>query len=144
MSAAAHDRARASDGVAIREESALLRHYRNSEHLANERTHLSYVTMAIALISLGITINRFSIYLLQNGKIESDRGPIDLLRNTSQLGLGMVLFGFALMVFALHRYLRVERAIDRDIFRSQRRFIEGITLMTLFGGALSIIWLFLR
>ena len=37
-----------------------------SEHLANERTYLAYLRTAISLISFGITINRFSIYLVQS------------------------------------------------------------------------------
>ena len=144
MSASAHDRTHSVDPASFRGKDALLQHYQTSEHLANERTHLAYVTTSIALISLGIAINRSSVYVLQKSDIQSGPSPIDLLRNIAQLGVGMVLFGFGLMVLALHRFLRVERAIDRDDFRSQRRFIEGITLTTLFGGALSIIWIFLR
>ncbi|HOK48281.1 MAG TPA: DUF202 domain-containing protein, partial [Bryobacteraceae bacterium] len=33
------------------------------DHLANERTFLAWLRTAVALISLGIAINRFSLYL---------------------------------------------------------------------------------
>jgi uncharacterized membrane protein YidH (DUF202 family) len=56
----------------------------------------------------------------------------------------MVLYGFGLLVLALYRYLRVERAIDRLDYHPQRRFVEGLTLGTLFAAGLSVIWLFLR
>jgi hypothetical protein len=40
--------------------------------------------------------------------------------------------------------LRVDRAIDRLDYTPERFFVKGLTLSSLFAGALSIIWLFLR
>ncbi|HEY2379268.1 MAG TPA: DUF202 domain-containing protein [Gemmatimonadaceae bacterium] len=144
MSAAAHERRRRGDAADEARKDPSIRHYQASEHLSNERTHLAYVRTAISLISLGITVNRFSIYLIENGGPDADRRPLGLLRDTKQIGLGMVLFGFLLMVLSLHRYLRVDRAIDRLDYKPERFFVEGLTLSALFIGALSIIWLFLR
>jgi uncharacterized membrane protein YidH (DUF202 family) len=56
----------------------------------------------------------------------------------------MVLYGFLLVVLAIHRYLRVDRAIDRLEYKPQGFLVEGLTLTALFAGALSIIWMFLR
>jgi uncharacterized membrane protein YidH (DUF202 family) len=87
-------------------------------------------------------VNRFSVYLIDSG--DADLRPVGLLRDTKQIGVGMVLYGFLLMVLALHRYLRVDRAIDRLDYKPQRFLVEGLTLTSLFVGALSIIWIFLR
>jgi hypothetical protein len=46
------------------------------------------------------------------------------------------------MVLALHRYRRVERAIDNGDSQSQRRLIEWLTLIALLGAAPGIIWMF--
>lgn len=54
----------------------------------------------------------------------------------------MVLFGCLWIVLALHRYRRVERAIDYGDFLSQRRLIEWLTISALLGAALGIIWMF--
>ena len=124
-------------------DDASIRHYQHTEYLSNERTHLAYLRTALALVTLGITMNRVSEYFLVDQQLERLR-PLSLLRNTAQLGIGMVLYGFGLMVLALHRYLRVERAIDRFDYRPQRRFVEGLTLATVFAAGLSVIWLFLR
>jgi putative membrane protein len=126
-----------------RRDDASIRYYQHAEYLANERTHLEYMRTAVALISLGILMNRVSQYLLIGEQLERAR-PLSLLRNTAQLGIGMVLYGFALLVLALYRYLRVERSIDRFDYRPQRRFVEGLTLGTVFAAGLSVIWLFLR
>ena len=144
MSTAAHEHRRRGDALEEARKDASVRHYQASEHLANERTHLSYLTTAISLVSLGITVNRFSVYLIQNGMTGSDHQPLGLLRDTKQIGLGMVLYGFLLMVLALHRYMRVDRAIDRLDYKPQRFLVEGLTLSSLFVGALCIIWIFLR
>ena len=143
MKASASDPLHVGAAAPDRRDAASIRHYQNAEHMANERTHLAYLRTAIALVSLGITMNRFSLYLLQNGQLEPSH-PLGLLRGTAQIGLGMVLFGFLVMVVALHRYLRVERAIDSFDYQPQRRLIEGLTLTAVLGGALSIIWMFLR
>lgn len=142
MSAPAHERRRGADVIEQARTDPSIRHYQASEHLANERTHLSYLSTAISLVSLGITVNRFSVYLIDSG--DADRRPVGILRDTKQIGLGMVLYGFLLMVLALHRYLRVDRAIDRLDYKPQRFLVEGLTLSSLFVGALSIIWMFLR
>src|SRR6516165_661830 len=36
-----------------------------TDHLANERTYLAFLRTSVGLISFGITINRFSLFLLQ-------------------------------------------------------------------------------
>jgi putative membrane protein len=143
MNAPARRDARPETTTTDRRDDASIRHYQHAEYLANERTHLAYLRTAVALISLGITMNRVSQYFLISEQLERSR-PLALLRNTAQLGLGMVLYGFGLMVLALHRYLRVEREIDQFDYQPQRRFVKGLTLGTLFAAGLSMIWLFLR
>ena len=144
MSAAAHERRRSADVIEQARTDPSIRHYQAAEHLSNERTHLAYLRMAVSLVSLGIIVNRFSVYLSQNGELDAERRPVGLLRDAKQIGLGMVLYGFLVMVLALHRYLRVDRAIDRLDYRPQRFLVEGLTLSSLFVGALCIIWIFLR
>lgn len=87
MNATTEGQERAVAPAADRRELLSINHYHNAEHLANERTHLAYMRTAIAVISLGITMNRFSRYLTETEHIERS-GPLDLLRSTSQIGLG--------------------------------------------------------
>lgn len=44
---------------------------RGRTHLGNERTHLAYLRTTVSLIGFGITINRFSTYLIQNDQARS-------------------------------------------------------------------------
>ena len=95
------------------------------------------------LVSLGITLNRYCLYLIESAGPDTGRRPVGLPRDTKQSAIGMVLYGFVLLVLALHR-LRVDRAIDRLDYKPQRFLVEGLTLTSLFAGALSIIWMVLR
>lgn len=139
-----HERPRGREPAPPVSELVSLRHYQNAEHLANERTHVAYVGTAIFLLSLGAIVNRFSLFVMEHDRLADFPNQGRLVHDTTQIGLGMVLFGFTLLVLALHRYLRVERAIDRLDYRPQRRLIAGITLSALFAGTLAVIWLFLR
>ena len=111
-----------------------------SEHLANERTHLAYLRTAVCLISLGITVNRFSIYLQQHDK--TYERPNDVLAGTASAGLGMVLFALLLMLVALHRFRTVERAIDRGGYEPGGRLVTALTLSVVLAGAFGIVWMF--
>ena len=47
----------------LKQQQAELHHV--SEHLANERTILAWIRTAIAVMTLGIAINRFSLFLVE-------------------------------------------------------------------------------
>jgi putative membrane protein len=118
-----------------------VRHIHLSEHLSNERTHLAYLRTSIAVMSFGITINRFSLYLLQSEKITTET-PRRMMEDTEQVGFGMVIFGMLLMLWAGIRYTTVSRAIDRGDFRPSKKMIWIITIGVLLLGASSLVWLF--
>jgi len=115
-----------------------------SEHLANERTYLAYLRTAISLISFGITINRFSIYLIQSNKLpEQTLGRWDMV-SVGRVGFGMVIFGLLLIVWAGIHFTRVSRGIDRGDYRPSQFVMWIITASVLIGGGISLIWLFPR
>lgn len=115
-----------------------------SEHLANERTHLAYIRTAISLVSLGISINRFSLYLLESDQGNGSPTGRALLRDGERVGFGMVLLGLAVVAMALWRYVRVDRDIVAGSFRSNRMMVWTLSLLVLALGGFSVTWLFLR
>lgn len=66
---------------------------RGRTHLGNERTHLAYLRTTVSLIGFGITINRFSTYLIQND--QAPKGNRLMLHDASNAGFGMVLLGYS-------------------------------------------------
>jgi putative membrane protein len=125
-------------------DSALAHHARLShlsEHLANERTYLAYLRTSVSLMSFGFAINRFSIYLEQFRATPHNRGNGSVLFGSQELGIVMVLFGMALMVWAAVYYSQVFEQIEAREFRPIRRGIFIITLLILVAGAAGIAWL---
>lgn len=109
-------------------------------HLSNERTHLSYLRTSISLIGFGITLNRFSGFLQQQGQLAPKTGL--MLRNTENVGSGMVVLGLLLVMWALYRYWHVNQDINNGRFRSLDRAIVVVTLLFILLGGLTSAWLF--
>jgi putative membrane protein len=113
-----------------------------SEHLANERTYLAYLRTSVSLLSFGITINRFSLYLIQSKAVpERALAHFDLL-GLSKVGFGMVILGLLLMLWAGWHFTSVSRGIDRGDYQPNQLAAWIITLFVLLGGGISLIWLF--
>ncbi len=122
-----------------------------TEHLANERTYLAYVRTSIALITFGITINRFSLFLIQTGPARPYEGPVPavpaprvLLGDTEHLGMGMVIGGLIVLIWSAVRYSRIRVQIQRDNYTSDAVTIWFVTLGVLVLGVWSVLWLFQR
>lgn len=115
---------------------------RGRTHLGNERTHLAYLRTTVSLIGFGITINRFSMYLIQ-----SDGGPKGshwLLRDAGNAGLGMVVLGLLLLIWSLARYWKVSNDIERGVIVPRHRATIFFTLGLLLLGGLTALWLFIE
>lgn len=109
-------------------------------HLSNERTHLSYLRTAIALIGFGITLNKFSGYLIQHHATPTSAMP---LRDAGNVGWGMVMLGLLLLVWSLYRFWQVSKDIERGEFVPRYRAVVVSSLGLLLIGGASAVWLFL-
>ncbi len=112
-------------------------------HLSNERTHLSYLRTSISLIGFGITLNRFSEFLQEKGRLSAEL-PSETLRQTEHAGAGMVVVGLALLAWSLYRYWHVNQDIRRGVFRPLNRAVVSVTVLLLVMGGFTTIWLFLQ
>jgi putative membrane protein len=110
-----------------------------SDHLANERTYLAYLRTAVSLMSFGIAINRFSIFLESSNKMPSGTH----LGGSAEIGIGMVFLGMVLLAWAAVRYIMVLRQIELQDFRPRPRGILILTTLVLVFGLGGIGWLFI-
>ena len=113
---------------------------RGRTHMANERTHLAYLRTTVSLIGFGITINRFSTYLIQND--QAPEGGRLLLHDASNAGFGMVLLGLALLVWSLVRYWQVSGDIERGVIVTRHRATTAFSIGLLLLGGFTAVWLF--
>jgi putative membrane protein len=124
--------------------SPSIRHYRASEHLSNEQTHVAYMWTAILLVGLGVVVHCAGIYLTDHDQVTLPRRTLAILSGAKHLGLGMVLYGLLVMAFALRRYHRVSRAIERMDYRPDRVMVEALTMTALGASVVGIVWMLMR
>jgi putative membrane protein len=89
-----------------------------SDHAGNERTFLSWVRTAIAVIAFGFVIEKFNLFMLtlaNANSLDAER-LLQLERLSGPLGrydgLALILFGLVLVVIAATRFVRTERLLD--------------------------------
>ena len=111
-----------------------------SDHLANERTILAWIRTAIAVIALGVAINRFSLFLMEFYRIEPQARSAN--RHAEAVGVGLVILGLVIMCGAIWHYLRVANAIDRQTYRAPRLVMALTSLAVVAIGGAALIWLF--
>ena len=116
-----------------------------SEHLANERTILAWIRTAIAVMTLGVAINRFSLFLVEFSHAVPGFKTGHHMRNVraEELGIGLVVLGVAMMVGASWHYLHVANAIDDGTYRPARLKIVMTSIVVLGMGGASLMWLIL-
>ena len=103
---------------------------KGQEYLANERTFLAWIRTAIAVISLGFVVARFSLWLRQLSQTGESRLPLPRLHGISlPMGELLMLFGACLSVLAAWRYHVVNRQIEEDHVSADRGLIVLITIV---------------
>jgi len=128
----------ASDIDRLKEQQAKQHHV--SEHLANERTILAWIRTAIAVMTLGVGINRFSLFLVEFSHIVPSGGRTANI-HAEELGVGLVILGIVMMLGAIWHYLDVAKAIDEDTYRPSRVKIVLTSLAVVVLGGASLAWL---
>lgn len=103
---------------------------RTRDHLANERTYLAWMRTAISLLGFGIVIARLRHFLLPNTP------------GSGILALGLSLSGLATIVFSTWHYLTVLRAIERNRYEPNVRWVLLFSTFVLLIGT-GVIYLLL-
>jgi putative membrane protein len=102
---------------------------RTRDHLANTRTLLAWLRLAMALIGLGFAADR--LQLMAGGQ----RSP---------LGIGAAAAGLVVAALAAARFLRQRAAIERPVFRVSYRLDVVVTAAAAGGGLLILLLLVTR
>jgi putative membrane protein len=121
----------------LKQQQAKLHHV--SEHLANERTILAWVRTAIAIMTLGIAINRFSLFLIEFARNVPGGRTTNI--HAEEVGVGLVIVGVIVMLGGIWHYLDVARAIDEGNYQASRSRIVLPALIVVLIGAASLVWL---
>ncbi len=111
-----------------------------SEHLANERTILAWIRTAIAVMTLGVAINRFSLFLMEVHQVVPGSNAAN--RHVEKLGIGLVVLGIMIMCGAIWHYLHVGRTIEDETYRPANLFLVATSIVIVLMGGSALFWLF--
>jgi len=102
-------------------------------HMANERTFLSWCRTGIALIAFGFVIERFDILLRKSNIFAGNLEITAHLQNTRYLGVTVLALGALIIVLAGWRFLCVRKHINRgeaEFSTLPDLFLMGSVLIT--------------
>lgn len=102
------------------------------DHLANERTLLSWVRLSLAVSALGFVVAKFGLFiksLLAVRQVTSTGTGLSL-----PIGMVLVLAGPVLAVLALQRYRAVDEEIRTGAYRSHHALIYALIAMAVVVG----------
>jgi putative membrane protein len=108
-----------------------------SEHLANERTVLAWIRTAIAVMTLGVAINRFSLFLMEFSKTVPGGRSANI--HAEEVGIGLVVLGVVLLIGGTWHYLHVANAIDSESYQPTRWVIVLTSFAVLVLGGSSLV-----
>jgi putative membrane protein len=114
------------------------------DYLANERTYLAFVRTALSLISLGISVNRFSLYLIEKNVISMATTTGQTLRSTETLGAGMVVVGLLVMIWGTVHFGLTYRGIEQQTYRGGQAHVWILSGIILIASLLGAALLFVR
>jgi putative membrane protein len=120
---------------------------RSQQHLAYERTFLSWLRTSIALIGLGFIVARFGLFLREFGLVikTANNAAVSSFGHyqSSLIGIGIIILGIALILLALRSYLTTRSYIDKGSYIPSNFNIFAASISLVFLGLLTIIYLFL-
>jgi putative membrane protein len=98
------------------------------DHLANERTFLAWVRTALGLVGLGVVIERFF----------AEGGSVGVMA-----GVAFISFGGLSLIYAVARYLRVAKNLERGMFPVATRGPMLVAIGALFVTAAAMLYVLL-
>ncbi|MGF9964951.1 YidH family protein [Bacillus rhizoplanae] len=94
------------------------------QHLANERTYLAWIRTAITICGLGFLVANLH---------HAMRGELTQLYNefATGIGLGSILFGIVIIIFATINYLDKHKRINSQTFKSPKTLIIWVSILVM-------------
>jgi putative membrane protein len=101
------------------------------EHLANERTLLSWIRLGLSSAGFGFVVARFGLFLRELAARGSAAPPG---HGAEIIGVGLVLLGVLAVVAGAMRYFRTEREISARGYTPQYGLIWLVVGVSLLAG----------
>ncbi|MEZ5652321.1 MAG: DUF202 domain-containing protein [Burkholderiaceae bacterium] len=110
---------------------------RFADHSANERTMLAWVRTALAIIALGMLVEKLNLFLRLSNMLDAQAA--DNARYAEWLGLGLIALGVTVIATSLLRYFGNARDIESErTIRSRAKPAAALLFLILSVGVIAI------
>lgn len=118
------------------------------DHLANERTFLSWIRTCIGIMAFGFVVEKFSLfvkqitYFLGSGEVPvTSHISASFQGYSSIFGIGLVALGAVISVLAFIKYRKIENQIKQNIYEPSSLLDIVLTLSVILIAIFLVIYL---
>lgn len=116
-----------------------------ADHLANERTFLSWIRTALALLGFGFVLARVGLFLSQLTPAEGSSAPQPShhAHEFVLMGTVFIVLGVALSAWSGWHYQRTRKGLDSGQFVAANRSVSAVAALGVVAGftILMLIWM---
>ena len=110
------------------------------DHTANERTFLSWISTAIAIMAFGFVIERFDIFLSYTSRALGNNAHLKSSSSANIVGIALVIIASIIIIASTVRFILYKKAIDSEKtlpYGAVRVIILLACLLAVLGGFLA-------
>lgn len=114
---------------------------RANDHLANERTFLSWIRTSIGIITLGFVVVKFSLFMKQMGVFLGKDTTLDQKEYSGIVGLVLVAAGAVIVILAFISYKHSQKQLDEGSFKNSPLLVTVLTVFIFLVSLFLIVYL---
>ncbi|WP_294323275.1 DUF202 domain-containing protein [uncultured Chryseobacterium sp.] len=101
-----------------------------SDHLANERTFLTWLRTSVALMGFGFILVKFSLFLKQIALLNTEQQLVHYQKEYSGVtGLVLVAAGIVILLLSYLNYRKTRKRIIENVFVGNNSLILVVTVL---------------
>ncbi|MHB1179588.1 MAG: YidH family protein [Daejeonella sp.] len=112
-----------------------------TDHLANERTYLSWIRTSIGIMGFGFLVVKFSLFIRQVTAALGSEFAVPQTGYSQIIGILLVALGALTIIFAYIRYIKTKQQLDLGIYYHSTLFIKAGTGLIFFISLLLLVYL---
>ncbi|WP_075051739.1 DUF202 domain-containing protein [Hydrotalea sp.] len=112
-----------------------------SDHLANERTFLSWIRTSIGIMAFGFVVVKFSLFVKQISLILGKSAPAPTGSSSGIIGIVLVAVGTGILLLSYVRYKKIEKQLINGQYRHSSRLVSILTIGIFLVSILLLIYL---